>query len=160
MEPGSFTMRVTNIVITEPWKASHAGTSFVPKLLPSLHAAMQSCQTDSGTSLNSCQCFAVCCSKCPYHLHVPADQPKATVCAIECFIQASSLHYAGSPPADAVPAIQGLSAAHMQQRDLTRQPLCKYWVNTGRCLRGDTCQYQHVTPSQLPELRQGWVTAR
>ncbi|DBB09818.1 TPA: hypothetical protein ACH3X3_001437 [Trebouxia sp. C0006] len=38
--------------------------------------------------------------------------------------------------------------------------LCKYWVNAGKCLRGDACQYRHVQPAQLPELRKGWVAAR
>lgn len=113
MEPGSLTMRVTCIEVTEPWKALHAGVSFVPKLLPSLHAAMQSCPANNGSS-----------------------------------------------PANTIPALHDSAAVHMQQRDMNTQPLCKYWVNTGRCLWGDTCQYQHVNPSQLPELRQGWVTAR
>lgn len=67
-----------------------------------------------------------------------------------------SLAYADS--ASAVPQCQEPCAT--QQQRWTRQPLCKYWVNTGSCLRGDACNYQHVKPSQLPELRQGWVTAR
>ena len=48
IEPNNFTMRVIHIEVTEPWKATHAGTSFVPKLLPSLHANKQSCQADNG----------------------------------------------------------------------------------------------------------------
>ena len=71
-----------------------------------------------------------------------------------------TLHAAGSIPENVTPSHHDSAAAQPQQHRLIRQPLCKYWVNTGRCLRGDMCDYQHVKPSQLPELRQGWVTAR
>lgn len=50
-------MRVIDIEVTEPWKAKHAGTSFVPKLLPSLHANKQSCQADNGLALTFFLCL-------------------------------------------------------------------------------------------------------
>ena len=38
IEPGTFTFRVYSLEIAEAWKTKHAGVSFVPRLLPSLHA--------------------------------------------------------------------------------------------------------------------------
>ncbi|KAA6425158.1 MAG: hypothetical protein FRX49_04653 [Trebouxia sp. A1-2] len=52
------------------------------------------------------------------------------------------------------------NAKHSPQLGKPPQLLCKYWVNAGKCLRGDACQYRHVQPAQLPELRKGWVAAR
>jgi len=53
-----------------------------------------------------------------------------------------------------------LDAKHCPQLRPSPQILCKYWVNAGKCLRGDACHYRHVQPAQLPELRKGWVAAR
>lgn len=53
-----------------------------------------------------------------------------------------------------------LNAKHCPQPRESPRILCKYWVNAGKCLWGDACQYRHVQPAQLPELRQGWVAAR
>lgn len=44
-------MAVIQIGVTEPWKAKHAGISFVPKLLPSLHGNLQSCKLSNGPPL-------------------------------------------------------------------------------------------------------------
>ena len=52
------------------------------------------------------------------------------------------------------------NAKHCPQLRKSPRILCKYWVNAGKCLRGDACQYRHVQPAQLPELRKGWVAAR
>ncbi|DBA82612.1 TPA: hypothetical protein ACH3X1_006861 [Trebouxia sp. C0004] len=52
------------------------------------------------------------------------------------------------------------NAKHCPQLRPSPQILCKYWVNAGKCLRGDACHYRHVQPAQLPELRKGWVAAR
>ncbi len=52
------------------------------------------------------------------------------------------------------------NAKHCPQLRASPQILCKYWVNAGKCLRGDACQYRHVQPAQLPVLRKGWVAAR
>lgn len=41
LEPGTFTFRVFNLEVLEAWKFSHAGISFVPKLLPSLQKGFE-----------------------------------------------------------------------------------------------------------------------
>lgn len=51
-------MRVSHVEVIEPWKAAHAGISFVPKLLPSLHADKQTCQADNGLLLLLVRCVS------------------------------------------------------------------------------------------------------
>ena len=65
-----------------------------------------------------------------------------------------------SMPTDGSDTSVVLDAKHCPQLRPSPQILCKYWVNAGKCLRGDACHYRHVQPAQLPELRKGWVAAR
>lgn len=59
IEPGTFTMAVVQIDVTEPWKAKHAGISFVPKLLPTLHGNAQSCKL-----IMLCPLYSLTCTYC------------------------------------------------------------------------------------------------
>jgi hypothetical protein len=57
LEPGTNTFKVSSLDVIEAWKASHVGISFVPKLLPSLHAELVQ-TVPSGHQLQPLYCFA------------------------------------------------------------------------------------------------------
>ena len=37
---------------------------------------------------------------------------------------------------------------------------CKFWLNTGTCLKGDTCPHMHAAPDSIPTQRSQWIAAR
>ena len=39
-------------------------------------------------------------------------------------------------------------------------PVCKFWINTGRCSKGSSCPYAHHAAHTLPTARRGWKQAR
>jgi hypothetical protein len=50
------------------------------------------------------------------------------------------------------PAAPATAPAVVQEPQLA---VCKFWVNTGRCAKGDACPYAH-----LADCRKAWVTRR
>jgi hypothetical protein len=58
--------------------------------------------------------------------------------------------------------------SEQQQQQLQReeegaddtQPICKFWINTGRCSKGSSCPYAHPAHHTLATARRGWKAAR
>ncbi|KAK9811704.1 hypothetical protein WJX72_008710 [[Myrmecia] bisecta] len=43
---------------------------------------------------------------------------------------------------------------------VSSQRPCKFWLNTGVCLKGDMCKYAHSGPAGIPAVRQQWIDSR
>ena len=87
-----------------------------------------------------------------------ANEPQLSLCPAAYCFHCHSCNVLTDSSASQV--LSAAEASVQQQNAVPQEPLCKYWVNAGNCLMGEACQFRHVLPSQLPELRKGWVVAR
>lgn len=163
LEHNQTTLLVYSIAVIRKWQTQHPGISFVPRSLPRLQPHQTSQTSGKQTRTQPPYCFTACwrhalssttleSASLPCMLIIAAASnfmlrvlPLCMVCCSGCLISAGSSTAQGEVPD------KQLSGS---------QALCKQWINGGRCIKGDACQYRHVQPSKLPELRKGWVASR
>jgi hypothetical protein len=128
-------LQAVTVTVLQAWKASHGPVAFKPQPSPlkQLHKEQQ--QQHRQTQQQQQQ----------QPKHQQQDQQEGGN------VNAGASHAAAVATSAAVPETAA-AAAVVQEPQLA---VCKFWVNTGRCAKGDACPYAHLVDS-----RKSWVKRR
>jgi hypothetical protein len=147
-------LQAVTVTVLQAWKTSNGQTAFKPHPSPlkQLHKKQQQQQQQQDTHTEQ---------------QVPDVSQPATAAEAGCTdaggidtpgttaVDPQAAAAAADPQAAAAAADPQASAAGAAVLREPQLAVCKFWVNTGRCAKGDACPYAH-----LVDARTSWVKRR